>query len=154
MAKKLNLPLSRSLTGISAEVPFVLLGDQSFALTTNIMIPYLGLNSKGSEKHIFNYCLCRACRVPENAFGILSAVFQVFRKPILLKPQKAEFIAMAAICLHNFFCRSPTWENVYALYGTFNMEEDGRVIPGTWRTANNTPTTCLQDFRKLPHKAA
>ncbi len=155
-ANKLNLPMPRSLPGRTTEVPFVFLGDQAFALTTNIMKPFSGLHAKGSAKRIFNYRLSRARQVSENDFGILSAVFRVLRKPLLLEPHKAELVVLAIICLHNFFRRSSTSRNVYTPNGTFDWEEDGEVIHGTWRTANMTSTKDdgLQDLKKVPRKAA
>jgi hypothetical protein len=53
------------------------------------------------EKRIFNYRLSRARRIVENAFGILSNRFQVFKSPIALCPDKVEVIVFASICLHN-----------------------------------------------------
>lgn len=45
--------------------------------------------------------LCRARRVSENAFGLLSQVFRVFYTPIALKPETTDNLIMVACCLHN-----------------------------------------------------
>lgn len=150
---KLNFPMPTCLPGTTTEVPFVLLGDQAFALTDNTMKPYSGLHPKGSKERIFNYRLSRARRVSENAFGILSSVFRVLRKPLLLEPEKAEVVTLAIVCLHNFLRQSPTSHNLYTPNGTFDMEEAGQVIPGSWRNADDG-STGLQNLKKVPRKSS
>ena len=151
--KKLNLPVPSILPGTSEEVPFVFLGDEAFALSDYLMKPYSGMHPSGSKQRIFNYRLSRARRVSENAFGILSAVFRVLRKPLLLEPEKAEIVVMATICLHNFLRRSSTSRNIYTPDGTFDREENGEVIPGTWRSENDTNSASFQDLRSIPRKS-
>ena len=111
--QKLNLPASSAIDGLTAEMPYFFLGDSAFALGPNMMKPYPGINPKGSIKRIFNYRLSRARRVVENAFGVLSSVFRVLRKPLLLQPEKAQVVVMATICLHNFLRKSRTSRNYY-----------------------------------------
>jgi hypothetical protein len=65
------------------------------------MKPFEGNPERGSIQRIFNYRLSRGRRVVENVFGILSTVFQVLRKPILLEPEKASKIVLATIYVHN-----------------------------------------------------
>eukprot|EP00102_Acyrthosiphon_pisum_P019617 XP_016656827.1 PREDICTED: uncharacterized protein LOC103308147 [Acyrthosiphon pisum] len=64
------------------KLPCVLVADDAFALSENIMKPYATDLNKGSPKRVFNYRLSRARRIIENTFGLLSAVFRIFRKPI------------------------------------------------------------------------
>lgn len=63
-------------------VPYVLVADDAFSLTENIMKPYTTDLNKKSPKRVFNYRLSRERRIIENAFGLPSSVFRVFRKPI------------------------------------------------------------------------
>lgn len=91
----LEKPLPTPLPGRQKSIPYFMIADEAFPLGENIMKVYSGLYPKGSFKRNFNYRLCRARRVVENVFGILSAVFRVLRKPMLLKPEKAEIIVMA-----------------------------------------------------------
>lgn len=70
------------------------------------MKPYPGIQESGSKKRIFNYRLSRARRVVENSFGILSAVFRVLRKPLLVEPAKASTVIQCCIYLHNFLRKS------------------------------------------------
>lgn len=44
--------------------------DEAFALPEHVMLPYVGHNLI-EKKRIFNYCLNRARRYVEYAFGIL-----------------------------------------------------------------------------------
>jgi len=55
--------------------------------------------SLDDASRVFNYRLLRACRVRENAFGIL---VQIFQSTIPPEPKKAELIVLACIALHNY----------------------------------------------------
>lgn len=70
------------------------------------MKPFPGIQSKGSKERTFNYKLSKARRLIENIFGIMSAVFRVLRKPILLQPDKATIIVLCCVYLHNFLRKS------------------------------------------------
>jgi hypothetical protein len=113
-------------------LPFLFVADDAFPLRRNIMKPYPGVHSKGSTQRIFNYRLSRARRIVENAFGILASVFRVFRKPMLLQPNKVSIITMTCILLHNFLRRSKTSSTRYTPQGTLDVEIEGRAIPGSW----------------------
>lgn len=82
-------------------VPYVFVADDVFPLKPHIMKPY-PFNCQGSMR-IYNYRLSRAHRIVENAFGIMSSVFRVLRKPIFLAPERAESIVLAACFLHNYY---------------------------------------------------
>ena len=97
----LSLPEPTSLPGTDRMIPFHIVADEAFPLKTYLMKPYAqrGLTT---EKRVFNYRLSRARRVVENAFGILSTRFRVFRAPLAVFPVTAEKIVMASCVLHNF----------------------------------------------------
>lgn len=108
------------------------------------MKPYPGENIPGSNERIFNYRLSRARRVVENVFGIVSAVFRVLRKPLLVQPDSAKKITLACAHLHNFLRRSITSQQLYTPLRTFDasdMDYD-TLIPVTWRL-NELPTVEL-----------
>jgi len=98
---------------------------------------YPGQHLKGSKEQIFNYRICRARRVVENVFGLASSVFRVLRKPMVLEPEKAQLVALTVVCLHNFLRRSPDSAAIDTPPGTFDYEENGRVIEGNWRAMSN-----------------
>ncbi|XP_031329190.1 uncharacterized protein LOC116160192 [Photinus pyralis] len=148
----LNLPLPKPLPGREKAIPYVILGDEAFALADNLMKPYSGIYEKGSIQRIFNYRLSRARRVVENAFGILASVFRVLRKPMLLEPHKAELVVMTCIYLHNFLRKSKSSANIYCAQGALDSEVEGKVIPGAWR--NDTEMLSLINIKKVPRKSA
>lgn len=93
----MHLPPPDNLNNREKNVPYVFIADDAFPLRENIMKPYSGLQQKGSIKRSYNYRICRARRVVENVFGILSTVLRVLRRPILLEPEKAQIVTMACI---------------------------------------------------------
>ena len=122
-----------SLPGRKLRIPYTFVADDAFPLQPHIMKPY-PFKSQGSMR-IFNYRLSRARRIVENAFGLMSSIFRVLRKPILLSPIRVDSIILAICCLHNYLLSRNISANVYATEGTFDREnhETGEIIPGTWR---------------------
>jgi len=113
---------------------------------------YPGQHPKDSKERIFNCRIWIARRVVKNVFGLPSSVFRVLRKPVLLEPEKAQHVAMTVACLHNFLRRSPDWAAFYIPPGTFDYEENGRVIEGSWRAMSNENMTSLFPIRKNARK--
>jgi len=67
----MNVPTDKPLPGQVHDTPYVLLGDEAFALKPYLMRPFPYSQSRQDPiKVTFNYRLCRARRVVENAFGI------------------------------------------------------------------------------------
>ena len=77
------------------------LGDDAFALDTNLMKPYPHRTAMGDEK-IINYWLSLARRIIENAFGILCARFYVLLRTLELDVHNAMEVVWACLVLHNF----------------------------------------------------
>lgn len=76
-------PAPRALP--NSDVVYVIVGDEAFRLHTNMMKPFSRpIARTDNRKAIFNYRLCRARRVSENAFGLLSQIFRIFYTPIAL----------------------------------------------------------------------
>ena len=62
----LHLPQRKVLLGNAMSAPYVLVADDAFLLTTNLMKSYAGESTKGSLKTAFNYKLTKACHIVEN----------------------------------------------------------------------------------------
>ncbi|KAH9632492.1 hypothetical protein HF086_017040 [Spodoptera exigua] len=88
------------------------------------MRPYEGNPERGSKERIFNYRLSRARRVVENAFGVLSSVYRVLRKPMLLEPEQATKVVLASVHLYNYLRR--TSSNNFEVSGLFDAVRNGR----------------------------
>lgn len=129
----LQIPSKRSLPGRDVDVPLVIVADDAFAMSDRIMKPFVGRHSKGSIERAFNYRHSRARRVIENVFGIMSSVFRVLRKPMLLQPETARWVTLACAYLHNFL-RKNSSKRLYSNDNVFDSEDmNGNVILGTWR---------------------
>lgn len=128
-ANLLQLPTATSLENREKNVPYVFIADEAFPLTENILKPYSGVHLKGSKERIFNYRLSRARRVVENVFGIMSSVFRLLRKPLLLEPSKAEIIIMTIVHLHNFLRNSKTSGTYFSMDEEYNMDGLTSFLP-------------------------
>lgn len=101
-ANRFNIPPPKLLQGTDVMSPHFLIGDEAFALSNFMMKPYCRIQARlEREKLIYNYRLCRARRVTENAFGLLSQVFRVFYTPIAVAPNVVDDLILASCCLHN-----------------------------------------------------
>nr|CAH7744377.1 unnamed protein product [Callosobruchus chinensis] len=152
----LNRPKNCNLLGRQLPVPYVLVADDAFPLTTAIMKPYSGHQEKHSKNRVFNYRLSRARRVVENVFEILAAVFRVLRKPMLLQPEKAEKIVLTCVLLHNNYLRkNAKTRSSYNPPGTFDKEdlETGTIEPGSWRR-DSQPSASFLPLMNIPRKAS
>lgn len=98
-----GLPKDKPLPGRIFAAPYVIVADDAFALHKHIMKPFPGHQKKRSKRRIFNYRLSRARRCSENAFGIVSSVFRVLRKPMLLNPEKVPLLRVLA-SIYTTFC--------------------------------------------------
>lgn len=128
---RLEIPAPVQLPGREVPVPYVLVGDDAFAMKPNLLKPYSGRNLVGLNR-IFNYRLSRARRIIENVFGIMSARFRVLRQPINLDETKTRKVTLACCALHNFLITRSS--RVYAPPGSYDRyDTNGTLIPGEWR---------------------
>ena len=138
LSQSLGLPPPEDI-GIGEVMPFCLVADAAFPLKANIMRPYPGKHLNEDER-IFNYRLSRARRVIENAFGILSTKWRIFRRPIVGHPEKAAAITKAACCLHNYLLlknKTLVAEEQYYCPPGYTDHEDrrGNLSNGRWRSS-------------------
>ncbi|XP_001946487.2 protein ALP1-like [Acyrthosiphon pisum] len=103
----LDVPPDTPIEENGDPMPYVIVADEAFPLKPYLMRPYSRVTLGGNEGNkIFNYRLSRARRVVENAFGILSNRWRVFRTNIQVQPKSVDNIVLAACCLHNMLCQS------------------------------------------------
>lgn len=131
----LNLPADCPLLGSSNDVPYVFLADGAFAISKHVMKSYPGNHHIDSLCRKFNQQLSRSRVMVENVFGVMAAVFRIFRKPIALNPDTVSLLTMICVLLHNFLGKSKSSESRYTPPGTFDVyNENGLMIqPGSWR---------------------
>ena len=127
----LNVPEPKPLPNSNKVLPMVLLADDAFPLSTNIMKPFPN-RGQSKEQKIFSYRLSRGRRLIENAFGILSSKFRVFHTTIGLSPEKVEKIVLACCALHNFLRKH---SSQYLSLGLVDVEDEtsGTITLGSWR---------------------
>lgn len=98
------LPGPKPLPGTTVRMPHVIVGDEAFPLTTHLMRPFPGKSLTNDRRRVYNYRLSRARRTAENAFGILSQRWRVYRGPIGSSVNTTKLIVQATCVLHNFLC--------------------------------------------------
>ena len=128
----LNVPLPSDIDGF--QLPYVVLGDEIFALKTWFLKPYPGKNLSEQER-VFNYRLSRARRTIENSFGILAARWRIFRKPIKAKLDLVGLIVKACVCLHNYLLLTDTAKYASNKF-VDSYSSNGEIIYGEWRKEN------------------
>lgn len=115
----LNLPDSCPIETNGLPLPYVFVADEAFGLSSYMMRPYPSRNLT-YDKKVFNYRQSRARRIVECAFGIFSARWLIFRKPICATVENIVRYTQAAVCLHNFIMskdllKLPEYRNYSAL---------------------------------------
>ena len=147
----LNLP-DPDVVGSNLEniLPYVFVADDAFGLKCHMMKPYPDQNIPLDER-IFNYRCSRARRIIENAFGIATSTFRIFRRPIIANTEKVILITKSVVALHNFLMkkRASQSEN-YSYCPPSNVDQESRsgVVPGDWRK-EETVGDGLQLIQKL-----
>ncbi|XP_022174264.1 uncharacterized protein LOC111036531 [Myzus persicae] len=105
-SNQINFPPDNNLPGddFGEPQPFVIVGDEAFALHNNLLRPFPG-RALNDQRRIFNYRLSRARQTIECSFGILSQKWRVSQTSILVDPTMATTITKAWCVLHNFIRR-------------------------------------------------
>lgn len=136
-SKALNIPEPATLPNSDRKLPFVFVGDDAFALTTNFMKPFSQTGLAPNEA-IFNYRLSRARRIVENAFGILNSRFAVFQRPIGLSVNKVKIIVLACCYLHNYLRKKVRHGYMSNGYVDTEDTQSGKIIDGSWRESDHS----------------
>lgn len=149
----LGLPPATPLPNGNIPLPYVFLGDGAFALHRTLMKPYPGEHLEGTKERIFNKKLSSSRVVVENTFGVMSSVFRVLRKPLLLQPDPAIRAVMACVVLHNFLRMSKHSTAFYNPPGTFDTYSGDILIRnGSWR-GNVPDNPTLRNIRLIPRRS-
>ena len=84
------IPNPRCLPSGVQGTPFVLIGDDAFALESHIMKPYPQQNLT-TERRVYHYRHRRG-RISENLFGILANRWRIYQTIMLLEPTAVESV--------------------------------------------------------------
>ncbi|XDV25559.1 hypothetical protein PO909_029459 [Leuciscus waleckii] len=100
------------------------------------------------ERRVFNYRLSRARLVEENAFGIFSSQWRMYRHLIEVHPEVAEKCVKVTCVLHNFM-RYSEGREAPAVRGAGHAGEE--PLPGLGQVAaNNSSREALQVVSLVP----
>ena len=128
---KFNVPAPTEAEGFEDPLPYFLLGDEIFSLKTWLMRSFPG--SLDDSQKIFHYRLSSARRTIENAFGILVARWQIFKRPIRASIETVQSISGACVCPHKYLQKIQS--SSYTPQGFIDVEGfDGAIKEGDWRS--------------------
>ncbi|XP_055913145.1 uncharacterized protein LOC129946823 [Eupeodes corollae] len=119
---ELNIPEDSPLPGTTTKLPYVIIGDEGFALKSTIWRPFPGRNLSHRER-IFNYRLSRARRVVENAFGIMAHTWRILLKRLEVGKESGHRIILSCCILHNFL-RQKNHRNMFEQENPIQDSED------------------------------
>lgn len=136
----LEIPAPEIIPGIRDPVPYFFVSDDAFALNTNLLKPY-AMQGISRRNRIYNYRLSRSRMVVENAFGILSTRFRIYRKEITMYPGGVEKLVLATVVLHNYL-RQKCGASYMPNNAIDGEDVDHTVVQGLWR--NEPPLPSLE----------
>ena len=150
-ANPLQIPEPTSIPGLGdEEMPYFLVGDDAFRLSPFLLKPYPG-TSLTRKQRIYNYRICRAHRIVENAFGIMANRFRLLLRSIEFHGDTQQDIVMACCVLHNYL-RKETRN--YISDSSVDQElTNGQVNAGTWR-GDQSLLSLQQDQSRNPSQYA
>ena len=145
---ELNIPKGRIITEDLGTLPYFLLGDEIFPLKPWLMRPYPGSSTDELQK-VYNYRHSRARRVIENAFGILTARWRIFHKPIRASIENVERFTLACLALHNYIIISAKLTMLPTHQCFIDSENnDGTIKEGEWRLLQSNQG-CLSEVNAV-----
>ena len=141
------LPIPKCLPFGVQKVPHVTVANDTFALKTYIMKPYLQQHST-EGKTVYNNLHSRAGWIVVNLlnFGIEANRWRVFQTVLMLPPHTTKSFVLAALVLHNYLRRSSS-TNTYCPAGLVDTEgEGGVVVAGNWHQDSTTDCFFVSDI--------
>ncbi|KAI7806549.1 hypothetical protein IRJ41_007875 [Triplophysa rosa] len=129
----LNVPAPLELPSAPelGKVNHVIVADEAFPMKPYLLRPYGGKRLQ-EDKRIFNLRLSRARRISENAFGILTQRFRVYKRPMEVNPDLADNIIKATCILSNYL----------------RHEVVGQVSQVDSFDFDNAGNACLEEFQR------
>lgn len=146
----LQIPPPAAVGAKGLILPYIIVADEAFGLTSYMMRPYSRSKNLDQRKRIFNYRLSRARRVIESSFGILVARWKIYRKPIVASLTLSERIVKATCCLHNFIINCEGKDRYYSTLQAANREnvsEGLQDIRNATYYRNNSFSTNVANIR-------
>ena len=130
-AATLNVPEDAAIPAAEhlGNMPFTIIGDAAFPLKMYLMRPYPGRDIT-RERHIFNYRHSQARNVVENAFGILTSRWRIFRRSIHLHPNKVDAVVLTTCILHNFLLQPTENQRWLEEHEGNHLEDMQRMVGG------------------------
>ncbi|KAK4882779.1 hypothetical protein RN001_006098 [Aquatica leii] len=107
---ELNLPEKVPLDHNTVPLPFVIIADEAFRLSENLLKPF-PRRDLNYQKKIFSYRLSHARQMVECTFGILVSKFRIFETSISIAPEKVDTIIKTACLLHNIIRQRDQLDN-------------------------------------------
>ncbi|XP_053609528.1 uncharacterized protein LOC128682057 [Plodia interpunctella] len=146
IAGELEIPESVPISQVNTiPMPYVLVGDEAFPLSTNLMRPYAKPKNSNlnTTKRIYNYRHSRARRYVECSFGILSNKWRIFHRPLNVDISLATDIIKACCILHNYVRDRDgyNYEDTLTCY----MSPDVPETPRTYNRIGNNIAERIRD---------
>ncbi|XP_077530142.1 uncharacterized protein LOC144142474 isoform X2 [Haemaphysalis longicornis] len=140
--KQLALPPARKMGGSPTALPYFIAGDSTFPSFENLVVPYPEASLDSERKRNFNDRLSRALRIADNAFGILASRWLILSKKTMASPESTTTIVWATVLLHNCLRTLDVirGSNYCSTGDVDRVTEDGRIIPGLWRSKEGLGT--------------
>ena len=88
---------------------YYLVGDNAYVLTEHLLIPFSGSQREAPVNSAFNYYLSQLRIRIEQAFGLFTSKWRIFRRPIETSLAKASKMIRVCARLHNFII-DEDWE--------------------------------------------
>ena len=151
----LNLPPYSPLPGESLNMPYIFVTDGVFPLERHVINPFPGHHDSSTSESVYNQLVAQSHSAADNAFGVLSNVFKVLTKPVILEPAKSAVVIRSCLLLHNFLMQSESSRDIYCPPGTVDTYIDGGLVSqGSWRHENQDHFLPLQTLPDTPDEEA
>lgn len=105
-------------------VNHIIVADEAFPMKPYLLRPYGGKHLE-EDKRIFNLRLSRARRISENAFGILTQRFRVYKRPMEVNPDLADSIIKATCILCSYLRHEVVGQADQG--DSFDFDDDGNA---------------------------